>query len=160
MKDYLHILKEGGFMKIRNWITLTTVLILTTFILSFAFSAPIYPTFQLTDNNYYDTVPQINCNGDVVWQGYDGSDSEIFLYDRARGAFIQLTDNNGYDAAPQINCNGDVVWQGYDGSDFEVFLYDRATGTTLQLTNNYYPDDSPQISDNGDVVWRGYDGYS
>ena len=34
---------------------------------------------QLTNNNYADTLPQINFNGDVVWQRYDGSDSDIFL---------------------------------------------------------------------------------
>ena len=38
---------------------------------------------QLTNNNHADTSPQINSNGDVVWQGYDGKDNEIFLYERA-----------------------------------------------------------------------------
>jgi len=146
-------------MKLRNWITLTTVLLLTAFIVSFAFSAPIYPTFQVTDNNYYDAVPQINDNGDVVWQGYDGSDYEIFLYDRATGLTLQLTDNYYYDATPQINCNGDVVWRGYDGYSYEIFLYDRTSGATTKLSNMDYSASSPQINCKGDVVWVGVDGY-
>ena len=29
-------------------------------------------THQLTNNDLSEWSPQINCNGDVVWQGYDG----------------------------------------------------------------------------------------
>ena len=36
-------------------------------------------TTQVTDNSYDDGGPKINANGNVVWAGYDGSDSEVFL---------------------------------------------------------------------------------
>ena len=58
----------------------------------------------------------------MVWYAYDGSDNEIFLYERASGTITQLTENNYSDTSPQINANGDVVWQGYNGSDSEIFL--------------------------------------
>ena len=86
----------------------------------------------------------------MVWQGYDGKDNEIFLYERATATTLQLTNNDYNDASPQINSNGDVVWYGYDGSDNEIFLYERATGTITQLTNNNYSDTSPQIN----CQWR------
>jgi hypothetical protein len=38
-----------------------------------------YVITQITDNSYNDWEPQINNNGYVVWQGWDGSDDEIFL---------------------------------------------------------------------------------
>jgi hypothetical protein len=94
----------------------------------------------------------------VVWQGYDGKDNEIFLYERATGTTLQLTNNDYNDASPQINSNGDVVWSGYDGTDYEIYLYERASGTTLQVTDNNSLDTSPQINGNGDIVWQAYDG--
>jgi hypothetical protein len=58
----------------------------------------------------------------VVWYAYDGSDYEIFLYERATATTLQLTDNTYNDTLPQINANGDIIWQGYDGSDSDIFL--------------------------------------
>jgi hypothetical protein len=67
-------------------------------------------------------LPQINCNGDVVWIAYDGHDYEVFLYQRSTRTTIQLTDNDYTDWSPQINSNGDVVWQGQNGGDWEIFI--------------------------------------
>jgi serralysin len=36
-------------------------------------------TTQITDNALGDYAPQINDNGQVVWEENDGSDKEIFL---------------------------------------------------------------------------------
>ena len=74
----------------------------------------------LTNNDYDDYSPQINDNGYVVWQGWDGSDWEVFLYDGS--GIIPLTKNTSNDRRPQINNNGYVVWDGYDDSDSEIFL--------------------------------------
>lgn len=55
----------------------------------------------------------------VVWDGYDGSAYEIFLYDGT--STTQLTNNSYDDRQPQIY-GSSVVWDGIDGSDCEVFL--------------------------------------
>ena len=47
----------------------------------------------------------------MVWQGYDGSDGEIFLY--SGGITTQLTDNAYHDQCPQINDAEQVVWEGW-----------------------------------------------
>ena len=85
--------------------------------------AAIYLTDQLTDNDYDDRNPQINDNGYLVWQGYDGNDIEIYLHDGFNT--IQLTDNDHEDRNPQIYDNGYVVWYGYlggCGGNSEIFL--------------------------------------
>ncbi|MBW2194768.1 MAG: thrombospondin type 3 repeat-containing protein [Deltaproteobacteria bacterium] len=116
--------------------------------------AGIYSVVELSDNPNDDRYPQVNAGGDVVWEGYDGSDYEIFLYNGS--STTQLTNNSNDDRYPQVNSGGDVVWEGYDGSDYEIFLYNGSS--TTQLTNNSFDDYSPQINVYGDVVWRGYDG--
>lgn len=74
---------------------------------------------SITDNDTDDTFPQINDKKQIVWLGFDGSDSEIFFFDGK--STIQLTDNEYSDISPVLNSNGQVVWSGYDGSDFEIF---------------------------------------
>jgi beta propeller repeat protein len=83
-------------------------------------------TTQLTDGQ----GPAIS-GSNVVWEGWDGSDYEIFFWDG--GTITQLTDNSTTDWFPAIS-GSNVVWQGYDGSDTEIYLWDGAT--TTQLTNN------------------------
>ncbi|AFZ37704.1 Carbohydrate binding family 6 [Stanieria cyanosphaera PCC 7437] len=109
--------------------------------------------FQLTNNDTSDYSPQISGNK-VVWQGDDGNDSEVYLYNHDSGTVVQLTDNDTSDYSPQISGNK-VVWEGYDGKDSEIYLYDGSQ--TIQLTNNDIYESSPQISGNN-VVWSGYDG--
>ncbi len=46
-------------------------------------------------------IPQINNSGWVTWVGYDGSDSEIYLYNGT--STIQLTNNGTQDSGSQIN---------------------------------------------------------
>ena len=109
---------------------------------------------QLTNNHYDESSPQISGNN-VVWQGYDGNDTEIFLYNGKNT--IQLSDNNYGDETLQISGNN-VVWQGYDGNDTEIFLYNGKN--TIQLSNNNYGDFHPQISGNNVVWWRSDNNYN
>ena len=51
-----------------------------------------YVIKKISRNPYEDANPKINNNGYVVWEGYDGTDWEIFLYDGIET--IQLTDNS------------------------------------------------------------------
>jgi hypothetical protein len=146
-------------MKPRNFLFLTTIALfmaITSVTFCYASSAPKYITIQLTDNDYRDYGPQINCNGDVVWSAGYWPYYNVFLYERSSGTTIQLA-NSVYQSGgtPQINCNGDVVWVEHDGQDYEVFFYERLSGITSKLTNNDYDDSSPQINCNGDVVWSG-----
>ncbi|MFW9965353.1 MAG: hypothetical protein ACFFCX_17405, partial [Candidatus Sifarchaeia archaeon] len=109
-----------------------------------------YDYTELPSYTQYNEFPQIDA-GQVVWQGRDESDAEIYLYDGV--TTHQLTDNEFYDFNPQIDA-GQVVWEGYDGSDYEIYLYDGVT--THQLTDNDVDDYDPQI-DAGQVVWYGWD---
>jgi hypothetical protein len=106
---------------------------------------------QLTNNTEDDYYPQIH-KGQVAWQGWDGSDWEIYFWDGV--STIQITNNSLYDRPPQMH-NGQIVWSAYDGNDDEIFFWDGVT--TTQLTNNTYNDWRPQIH-NGQLVWDGSDG--
>jgi len=79
-----------------------------------------YTITQLTDNAYDERALQTNDNGEAVWEGWDGSDHEIFLYDGT--GTTQITNNPYYDGSPQTNDNGEVFWEGDDDSDLEIFL--------------------------------------
>ncbi|MDX9702822.1 MAG: hypothetical protein RBU23_07245 [Candidatus Auribacterota bacterium] len=58
------------------------------------------------DSEYLDFA--LNDKGDVVWAGYDGNDSEIFLY--SNGVVTQVTNNDYDDYHPDINNHGDIVY--------------------------------------------------
>ncbi len=135
--------------------TLVLVLAATTF---FAFVTPSHSQFTITQLWSSDTHPSnlhINDNGYVVWDGHDGSDFEIFLYDGT--TTTQLTNNGSgeEDYSPHLNNNGHVVWAGGEHPN-EIFLYDGTS--TTQLTNNDYEETYPQINDDGYAVWMGCEG--
>lgn len=118
-----------------------------------------YDIKQLSDstdglNNQYH---QLNANGQVVWQKWTTSWSEVFLYDGVSADPINISNAASEESGPQINSNGQIVWSAWDGVDGEIFLYNG--GSPINISNNPYSNDSsPQINDNGNVVWSGYDG--
>ena len=101
---------------------------------------------QLTNNTFPDRGPVID-GGQVVWEGYDGNDWEIFLHNGS--SIIQLTDNTLHEYGPVID-GGQVVWYAYDGNDNEIFLHNGSS--IIQLTDNTLNDYGPVIS-MGQVVW-------
>jgi len=110
---------------------------------------------QLSNTSaYLYSSPQINASGQVVWDGWDLVDHEIFLYDGT--STIKLTNNTFDDFSPQINDLGQVVWVGGVYNDHQVFLYDGTT--THRLTNDTSYKGSPQINILGQVVWTGRGG--
>ena len=120
-------------------------------------------TLTITDDDLVVTQLTSALNGggngeisgnNVVWNGWDGTDQEIFFYNGI--STIQLTNNSYDDFSPAISGNN-VAWVGYDGygTDYEIFFY-NGTSTT-QLTNNSRDDWFPAISGNN-VVWVGKDG--
>jgi hypothetical protein len=112
-----------------------------------------YELLELTDSPYMDYAPKINDAGQVVWQGGDGTDFEIFLFD---GTLIKPLESDSYsDELPNLNNKGHVVWQGYDGTDYEIFLYDGTN--VVKLTANESNDLYPNINDAGQIVWVHFD---
>jgi hypothetical protein len=142
--------------KIKVILTILLATIITFASVSISYSK--YIVTKITKNSYDDRFPQINDNGYIVWEGYDGSDWEIFLYDGTN--ITQLTDNSYDDNEPKINNNGYVVWSGQPtGTDTEIFLYD-GTSITQITDDSYYDDRLYQINNNGYVAWSRLDGYN
>lgn len=99
----------------------------------------------------------MNCSekveqNNVIWQGWDGFDEEIYLYNISTMTTSQITDNNYFDYNPQAH-SGKVVWTAWDDADGEIFMYDTATRITTKITNDIYEDDFPYIQD-GQIVWH------
>jgi sulfur relay (sulfurtransferase) complex TusBCD TusD component (DsrE family) len=117
--------------------------------------AAAYDVANLSNSNLREWTPQINNSGQVVWVGWDGTDSEIFLYQD--GVISQLTINSTPDWGPQINDAGQVVWEAFDyANGSQIFLYHD--GAVDRLTTNRTPNWFPQINNSGHVVWEGWDG--
>jgi hypothetical protein len=103
----------------------------------------------------------VTAGGYVVWQGQDGNDWEIFLYNANDGSGpTQITDNTYGDVYPEIDGNY-VTWAAGAAPYGEIFLYEIATGETKRLTEIWDSDPSiintrydhdPKIVD-GKVVW-------
>ncbi len=113
---------------------------------------------QLTDSADYASSNFVDQNesGDIVWQKYENSDGDIYLYVHADGSVINLTNTPGRrESDPKINNNGQVVWWGHDGIDYEIYLYDMATSVTTLISDTNYHDFHPQINDSGDIAWTG-----
>jgi hypothetical protein len=118
-------------------------------------------TRQLSDvtNNAYilsppyaspssDPLPwHLNDTGQLVWQGWDGSHDQVFLWNGA--SVRQLSQGSQDNRHPQINHQGQVVWEGGG----QIYLWDGAS--VQQLTTGVVQNITPQINDAGEVVWAG-----
>jgi hypothetical protein len=110
---------------------------------------------QVTNNSYFDVAPKVNDNGSIVWQGYDGSDYEIYCLVPGQ-AVKQITNNSVADVLPEMNASGHLVWMEWDGNDWQVW-YNLGNGN-VQLTNNNALNVLPQITNDDQIYWQGYDG--
>jgi len=132
------------------------------------FSYPIHVVFQITQNDGRDDGdPQIgndvgyelNDDGFMIWQGYDGSDWEIFLTDATSVNPPAFTNNSLHDENPDINDAGTAVWQRETATDDEIILYSGAG--EVNISNNPACDDTdPRIGNGGHVAWQGYCDYT
>src|SRR5512147_1554350 len=93
------------------------MLALIVVVVSGSLSASGWEITSITNNNFSDSYPWINSSGQVVWQGNDGSDDEIYYWNGTSTA--KITNNSFTDGAPQINDSGQIVWYGFDGADYE-----------------------------------------
>src|SRR5215210_101438 len=58
--------------------------------------------------------------GKIAYQGYDGTDSEIYTIKPGGGGKVKLTDNATGNSDPSYSPSGKkIVFSGYDGNDRE-----------------------------------------
>jgi hypothetical protein len=88
---------------------------------------------QLTYNTTNDRDAKI-CGYNVVWQGHDGSDYEVFFYNILNATTTQLS-SNAYDDEQHQVFGSKVVWQSYDGNDLEITLAQRKVCMTLMMSD-------------------------
>ncbi len=94
---------------------------------------------NISNNGFEDSFPK-TAGGYVVWQGKDGNDWEIFLYNANNGfGPVQITDNDYGDVNPETDGRY-VTWASGAAPNGEIFLYDIATSTTIQITDYYTTD--------------------
>ncbi|MBU7023502.1 MAG: hypothetical protein HXS40_04985 [Theionarchaea archaeon] len=132
-----------------------------------------------------DYNPQIavgpQANSYVVWNGFDGSDLEIYWVAVTAGhpgivEKISTHQDNAFknDYNPQIAVDSEgnsyVAWYGFDGMDDEIYWTrvepSGSQEVTLKIStspyNRIWDDDNPQIAADADgnsfVVWYGFDG--
>lgn len=107
-------------------------------------------------NNVFDDQHPIIHGNLVVWEGSDGHDTEIFVYNIETGERRQLTHNDVNDFTPKVY-NGLIVWHGGKDSETDIYIYDYKLDNLLQLTDDNIEDKNPQIHANY-IVWERYIG--
>lgn len=104
---------------------------------------------QLSARGLANTPPMLSETG-VVWEAYDGDNTDIFYYD---GEMIHpITANEQSDFSPYLDANG-IVWVGARDGRRNIFHHELNEAITTQITFNDY-NASPQIED-GWIVWLG-----
>ena len=99
---------------------------------------------EIADTKHH-RYPQINNNNYVAWEGSDGNDREIYLYN---GTIVEnITENNEKDGRPRINDSNYIVWECFDGNDNEICLYNGID--IIQITDNDHNDGYPFINKGG-----------
>lgn len=116
---------------------------------------------QLTYDSFNNMQPSVF--GDtVVWQGWVGSDWEIFMLEDEK--VTMLTDNTTHDIAPSVN-GTHVVWQSFEGDVWRVKVYDLRTGLIDTVSDSGGGSiENPRFvlvydakMETGDIETRGYD---
>jgi hypothetical protein len=136
---------------------LAAVVLLLLSLSGVAWGANSWDVKQITFNDHDDRNPQFSYPY-LYWEGWDGSDYEIFRYDLRDGSTTQITNNNLHDFDLSVQ-NEWATWVRYDGNDNEIILYDVAAAQETQVTNNTVDDHSPDAF-YGYVVWSGWAGSS
>ncbi len=119
---------------------------------------------QLTHNSVPDWHPDINDDGDIVWEQELGDvASNVMLY--RNGETIAITndpvDSLFQNSGPKINNQGTIVWSKIDtyaacgDVPAELWLYEN--GQARQLTNLGQSNQAANINDRGQIAWTRYD---
>lgn len=107
---------------------------------------------QLTTNYFYALNPDIHGN-ELVFQGWDGDDYEIYCYHFDTGQLEQITNNQFDDTSPVV-WNGEIAWIAHPTVTAEIFH--RRDGVIRKISEGTQDNSAPSIW-NGKVVWQGYD---
>jgi hypothetical protein len=110
---------------------------------------------RLTQSTAPDLNPRINSAGQVVWEAYDGHDTEIFLWNG--GSVQQLTDNDRNDYGASLNDAGQVAWGTgppvWDTGPGDLSFWDGAS--VRVIAHNTSNDSQPQLNQAGQIAWIG-----
>ena len=114
----------------------------------------------LTNDTLYRSNAVMDANGNVVWQGLDpnGTDYDMFFYDRAAGTITNISNNDVDDYFYWMNNHGDFAWTSGFGTASEIMFYSNTTKAVTQITNDNLDDMFVVINDQLDMVWTRNDG--
>ncbi len=107
---------------------------------------------QITTNYFYVLNPDLHGN-ELVFQGWDGDDYEIFRYRFDTGQLEQITNNQFDDTAPVI-WDGEIAWVAHPTVTTEIFH--MREGVIRKISEGTTDNTAPSIWA-GKVVWQGYD---
>ena len=117
-------------------------------------------TRQLSDTPEGGRHPAVD-GSNVVWEGWDGSDYEIFLWDGT--STTQITNNHFATGDLRVPSDiwadisgSNVVWQGWRRTDWQVFLWNG--DQTIQLSSGTADNERVRVSGDS-AAWRGHDGH-
>jgi len=125
-------------------------LLAASYFLLLPLAADAFDIIQITDNSISDRYPDIS-GSNVVWYSWDGSESEIHLWDGL--TTTNITGNSSINAGIPAISGSNVVWSASDGSLWgsEIYLWDGFT--IIQVTDNSVHDYDPDVS-GSKLVWR------
>ena len=107
---------------------------------------------QITTNYFYALNPDIQGN-ELVFQGWDGNDYEIFRYRFDTEQIEQITNNQFDDVSPVV-WDGRVAWVAHPTVTAEIFYL--ADGGIRKISEGTQDNAAPSIWKDK-VVWQGYD---
>ena len=108
----------------------------------------------ITTNEEDDHLPDID-EGIVTYQGFDGNDYEIYIWDGSTATVV--TDNEVMDMQPRID--GDMIAWSHQISEtvHDIYSYEISTGESERVGQNGAQNWSQQV-DKGRVTWLSQDG--
>ena len=107
---------------------------------------------QVTANYFYVLNPNIHGN-ELVFQGWDGDDYEIYRYRFDSGQLEQITNNQFDDISPVV-WNGEIAWVAHPTITAEIFHW--RDGMIRKISEGSSDNGNPSIWE-GKVTWQGYD---
>jgi hypothetical protein len=107
---------------------------------------------QITTNYFYVQNPDIHGN-ELVFQGWDGNDYEIFRYRFDTEQIEQITNNQFDDGSPVV-WDGRVAWIAHPTVTAEIFCL--VDGVIRKISEGTQDNSAPSIWKDK-VVWQGYD---
>lgn len=107
---------------------------------------------QITTNYFYALNPNVHGN-ELVFQGWDGFDYEIYRYRFDTGELEQITNNQFDDVSPVV-WDGRIAWVAHPTVTAEIFYL--VDGTIRKISEGTQDNAAPSIWKDR-VVWQGYD---